>query len=117
MRGSLRQLGVERRDQHAAVAQQHWLTVALGEHLDAGPDVADTRRADEHPSERAVLAFDLQVRLEARNLAAVGVPLDLEVGQTEVRPVEQDHPRAGAEDRPLERRGSPRRARRAPPAS
>ena len=31
----VRQLGVERRDEHVAVAQQHGLAVELGEHLDA----------------------------------------------------------------------------------
>src|SRR6266576_5150060 len=41
------QLRVERRDEKASLSQQDGLTVELGEHLDAGPVVAHTRRADE----------------------------------------------------------------------
>ena len=39
----------------------------------------------------------IQVGLEARHLAAVGVAVDLDVDGIEVVAVEQDHPRAGAE--------------------
>ena len=39
----VRQLGMERRDEHVAVAQQHGLAVELREHLDLGPDVAHAR--------------------------------------------------------------------------
>src|SRR4029078_12980248 len=43
----VRQLRVERRDEEAAVAEQHRLAVELGEHLDARPGLGDARRADE----------------------------------------------------------------------
>src|SRR3954467_3002496 len=46
------QLGVERGDEHAALAQQHRLAVELGQHLDAGTDLGDPRRADEDASQR-----------------------------------------------------------------
>src|SRR5262245_62997582 len=39
--GIVRQLGVERGDVHAPVAQQHRLAVELCDDLDVGPDVAD----------------------------------------------------------------------------
>ena len=64
----------------------------------------DPRRADEDAAQRLVLALQLEVGLEARDLAPVGVAADLEVEQAEVAAVEQDHPGAGAEQRPLESR-------------
>ena len=51
------------------------------------------------PRSGSLVAVELRVGLEARDLAAVGVPVDLEVDEPEVRAVEQDHPRAGAEHR------------------
>ena len=75
---------MERRDEHAPVAQQHRLAVELGQHLDVRADVADTRSADEDAAERLVLACDLEVGLEARDLPAVGVPVDHDVGETEM---------------------------------
>ena len=49
------------------------------------------------PAQRLGLALELQIGLEARELAAVAVALDLEVDETEMGAVEQDHPRARAE--------------------
>ena len=80
------QLRMERRDEEAPVAQQHRLAVQLGEHLDVRPELGDPRRADEDPAQRLVLAVERQVGLEARDLAAVGVPVDRQVDQAEVRP-------------------------------
>src|SRR5437763_258661 len=62
------QLGVERGDEHAALAQQHRLAVELGQHLDAGSRLGNARRSDEDPPERLVLAGQLEVGLEARDL-------------------------------------------------
>ena len=49
------------------------------------------------PRSGSALADQIQVGLEARELAAVAVPLDLDVDEPEMCSVEQDHPRAGAE--------------------
>jgi hypothetical protein len=99
----VRQLGMERSNEDAAVPQEHGLAIQLGQHLDVRADVAHARRADEHAPERAILSVELEVRLEARHLPTVCVPVDLQVGQPEVRAVEQDHPRTRAEDRRRER--------------
>ena len=113
----VRQLGVECGDEDRAVAEQHRLAVVLGEHLDAGADVPHARGADEDAPERLVLARDREIRLEARDLPAVGVPRDLDVHQPEVRAVEEDHPGAGAEDRSSEDADRLVDAVLAPPAS
>jgi len=97
--GIVRQLGVERGDEDPPVAQEHRLAAELGQNLHVGSDVAHAGRADEDSPERTLLPVELEVRLEARDLPAVRVPVDLEVGQPEVRSVEQDHPCAGTEDR------------------
>ena len=101
--GIVRQLGVECGDEHCAVPEQHRLAVELREHLDARPGVAHARCADEHAAEGPVLGLELEVGLEARDLAAVGVAVDVDVGQPEVVAIDEDHPRAGTEDRPVER--------------
>ena len=85
----VRQLGMERRDEHAAVAQQHRLSVQLREHLDVRPGLANARRADEDATKGPLVAVELDVGLEARDLAPVRVPLDLEVCEPEVRTVER----------------------------
>ena len=98
------QLRMERGDENPPVTQRgrarprHW----LGEDLDGGAVVGHARRADEDAAQRLVVAGEVEIRLEARELAAVGVAIDLDVGEAEVGPVEQDHPGAGAEDRLLE---------------
>src|SRR5438128_4972356 len=94
------QLRMEGRDDRTALAQEHRLAVELREHLYAGPRVGHARRADEDAAERLAVAGQLEIGFEARHLPAVGVAADLEVKHTEVAAVEQDHPRAGAEDRP-----------------
>jgi hypothetical protein len=78
------------------------LAVELGEDLDARACIGDARSADEHPTQRLVLPGDLEIRLEARDLAAVGIPPDRDVHQSEVVAVEEDHPGARAEHRPVE---------------
>ena len=69
---------MERRRKDTAVADEHGLATETREHLHPGPHVADAGRADEDPGERLRLAGERQVRLEARHLAAVGVPVDLD---------------------------------------
>ena len=96
------QLRMEGGHDRPALTQQHRLAVELREHLDTGTRVEHARRADEDPVQRLVLAGELEIGLEARDLPAVGVPAHLEVEQPEVAPVEQDHPGAGAENGPLE---------------
>ena len=56
------------------------------------------------PRSGARVSFEREIGLEARRLPAVGVPLHLDVHEPEVVAVEDDHARAGAEDRPLELR-------------
>src|SRR5436190_9534045 len=97
----LRQLRVERGDDEASLAQEHRLAVQLGEHFHLGAALADARRADENSVHRLGVADDRKVGLEARDLAAIGVAVDLDVDRTEVVAIEHDHPRAGAEHRPL----------------
>src|SRR5581483_4030354 len=69
----LRQLRVERRQQHTTVAHQHGLPVALGEHLHVRPELLDPRRPDEHGPKRRLAVLELEVGLEARHLAPVAV--------------------------------------------
>src|SRR3954471_10640151 len=92
-----RQLRVERRDEEAALAQQDGLAVVLGQHLDVGAAVAHARRADEDTAERLLLPTQPQIGLEAGDLAAVGIAVDVEIHQLEVPAIEDDHAGAGAE--------------------
>ena len=85
----------------SAPPEQHRLALVLGEHLDVRPGCHDPRRADEDAPKRLPLG-KLEVGLEARNLPAVRVALDLDVDEAEMRSVEQDHSRASPEDGPAE---------------
>src|SRR2546427_7816425 len=96
------QLRVERGDEEATLARKDRVPVDRGEDLDVRPDIRDPRRADEDRVHRLGLAFDVELRLEARDLTPEGVPHDLDVDEPEVVPVEHDHSGAGAEDGPLE---------------
>src|SRR6186997_402833 len=100
--GVVGQLRMERRDQHAALAQQHGLAVELGQHLDARSGLGDAGRANEDTAERLLLSGQLEVGLETRHLPAESVARHLEVEHAEVVAVEQDHPGARAEHRPRE---------------
>src|SRR5207244_5580569 len=88
-----RQLGMECRNEKAALAEQDRLSVELGQNLHVLPRLAHAGRADEDAAERLVGAGQAEVRLEARDLAAVRVAVDLEIPQTEVPAVEGDQPR------------------------
>src|SRR5215216_7369267 len=79
-----RQLGVERSNEEAILAHEHRLTFVLGEHADLGPNIADAGGADEDTPQRLALAHKREVGLEARDLAAVRVPVDLQVDETEM---------------------------------
>src|SRR5919199_6586271 len=76
----VRQLRMERRDEESPLPQQHRLAVQLGQHLHLRTVVAHARRADEDAAQRLAVA-DVEVGLEAGHLAAVRVPVDLEVDQ------------------------------------
>src|SRR6185436_10401416 len=64
----LRQLGVERRDEETALAQQDGLAVVLGQRLHPAADVPDARRPDEDAPQRLVLPLEPQIGLEAGDL-------------------------------------------------
>src|SRR6266536_3292719 len=97
-----RQLGMERGDEETPLACEHRPALVLGQDLDFRPRFADTRRADEDPAERRVLSGEREIRLEAGDLAAVGVSVDREVDEPEMVTVEHDHPGTGTQDRFLE---------------
>src|SRR3954467_14946687 len=101
--GVVRQLRMEGVREKPAVADEDGLSVELGEDLDVLPHLAHPRRADEDASQRPALAGQLEVGLEARDLATEGVSVNLEVDRAEMVSIEDDHPRARAEDRPAKR--------------
>ena len=68
----------------------------------SSPPHSTRELTDEDAAERLRLALELQIGLEARELAPVRVSLDREIGEAKVIPVEQDHACARAENRPLE---------------
>src|SRR5438128_11047675 len=80
------QLRVERRDEEPPLPREDGMAVVLGEHLDLRPRIEDARGADEDAAQRHRLPHELEVGLEARDLAAVGVPRHLEVDEVEVAP-------------------------------
>ena len=95
----VRELGVERGGEDAPLAYQDRLLPEAADDLHAGPGIDDPRRADEHALERLPVALELDVGLEARHLAPVGVPLDHDIEQPEVGAVEEDHAGARSEER------------------
>src|SRR4051794_15589056 len=74
------QLRVERGDEDAPLAREHAVPVDLGQHLDLRPRLLDPRRADEHRAHRLVAVTDVEIRLEAANLAPERVAADGDVG-------------------------------------
>src|SRR5438034_1459093 len=79
-----RQLGVERRDEYPALACEHGLALELREDLDALAGLAHAGRADEYATQRLVLTRQPEARLEARDLATVGVSVDDEADEAEM---------------------------------
>src|SRR3954469_10289014 len=75
------QLRVEGRDEEASLTQEDGLAIVLRQHLDVRTEVGDARRADEDTAKRFVVIAQAQVGLEARHLATVRIPVDLEIHQ------------------------------------
>src|SRR6187551_749516 len=67
------QFGVERRDEEPPLAEQDGIAVELGHHLDSFAHVGHARRADEDAAQGPRVAGEVEVGLEARDLAPVGV--------------------------------------------
>ncbi len=84
------------------------MTVHLREDLHAGAVLGDPRRTDEHRPQQAggvwvgripIDTAQLDIRLEAPQLAPERVALSANVHQPEMLAVEHDQPRARAQDR------------------
>src|SRR5262249_6092318 len=96
------QLGMEGGDEQSSLARENGPPVDLGEHLHPGPDFVDPGRANEDSAHRIVQPCHVEVRLEGGDLTAEGVPPHAKIDEPEVIAVEDDHARAGPEDRLLE---------------
>src|SRR5690348_10892362 len=96
------QLRMEGGDEEAPLARQHRMTVHLREHVDVRPRLLEPRRPDEDRAQWLVAVPYVEIRLEAVHLATERVPTRRVVAEAEVVAVEDDHPRARAEDRPAE---------------
>ena len=95
------QLRVEGAGEHAAFADRHRVPVVGGEHLHLRAVALDPGRPDEDGAQRLVAdSLDLQIGLEALQLAPEGVAGRRRVDQAQVRVVADDHPGAGAENGP-----------------
>src|SRR5579862_4854233 len=73
------ELRMERGDEESSLPREDGMAVDLCEHLDLRADVLDPGRTDEDRAQRALVAGELQVGLERRDLAAERVPAYLEV--------------------------------------
>src|SRR4051794_24060976 len=93
------QLRMERGNEQPPLAREHRVTVDLGQHLDVRADVLEPWSADEHRTQRLVAVADVEIRLEARDLAPERVAPHAEVAEREVVAVEDNHPGARPEDR------------------
>ena len=100
------QLGVERDGQHVALPSGNGMSVDACQDLDLGAVLDDPWRPDEHRAQRPLrkpvelaVGAELEVGLEAVDLAAERIALDGDVHHTEVLAVEHDHARARAEHR------------------
>ena len=101
----------------AALARGDRVAVDAREDLHRGPVLVDPRRADEDRADGLALdAGEAQVLLEGVHLAPEGVAPRDDVHEPEVRAVEQDQARAGAEDRHARRARTRAAARRGPRA-
>src|SRR5215467_8850778 len=96
------QLRVEGGDEETSLARQHRVAVDLREHLDIRPRLVEPRCPDEDRAQRLVSVIDLEIGLEAPDLTAERVAARRVVAETEVVPIEKDHPGACAEDRAAE---------------
>jgi hypothetical protein len=98
----IRQLGMERGDEKATLAQEDGLAVELCEHLDVRAGCRHARCPDEDASQRLTAVFELEIGLEARHLPSVCISAYREIDEPEVFAVEEDHPGARPEDRGAE---------------
>jgi hypothetical protein len=98
---------MKRGDEDAALAQQDWIAVELRENLDLWTCLLYAGRADEDAAERLVLSRQLEVRLEAPDLAPVAVSAHDEVDSAKEGlvgnsvhsiPRQEDHPGARPEN-------------------
>src|SRR5436190_22014009 len=95
------ELGVKGAEQDTSLAHGDGASVDARQHLDLGAMLLDPRRPDEDGAQRVrAQALDLKLRLEARDLTPEGVATRARIDQAEVVPVADDHPGAGAQDRP-----------------
>jgi hypothetical protein len=78
------------------------VAVDLGEHLDPRPRILEPRRPDEDGAQRFFAVSDVEVRFEAPHLATERIAPRPVVADAEMVAVEDDHARAGAEDRAAE---------------
>ena len=99
---------MEGRSEEASLPDEDRVVIEAGEDLDLGTDLHDPRRADEDAAQRALVACEIEVCLEAAHLAPIAVAAHGDVERTQERLVghavdgvarEQDHPCARAEDR------------------
>src|SRR5262249_13420243 len=104
--GVSRELGMEGRRQHVAVADEHGRAGGAGEDLGAGPELDEPRGPDEDRGERASGQARLERRLERVDLPPVRVSLHDRVEEAEARlggrsdlAREEDRSGAGAEER------------------
>jgi hypothetical protein len=98
--GVVGQLGVECRGEDAALADRDRMSFVAGQHLDPRPVALDPGGANEDRAQRLVAdSLDLEVGLEALQLAPEGVAARRRVDEAEVIGVADDQPGAGAEDR------------------
>src|SRR4029077_19218833 len=68
--GVVGQFRMEGRDEEPSLARQHRVAVDLREHPDVRPRLLKPRRADEDGAQRFVAVADVQICLEALDLAA-----------------------------------------------
>src|SRR5437773_12071223 len=87
----VRELGMEGREEDAAVADEHGVLAVAREELDGAREGRELRRADEDAIELARERPEtLERRAEAVDLAAVRVALDGDVGEAEAEGLPAD---------------------------
>ena len=96
------QLRVEGRDEDPPLTGEDGMPVDRREDLHIRSCLADPRCPDEDRAKRLVLAGDLDVGLEARDLPTERIPLHGDVDQAEPLAIEDDHPGARPEHCALE---------------
>jgi len=94
---------MERRRDDAAVAHEHRLAFVLGENFHVPSGHTHARGTDEDAAQRSAFAGERKISLEARDLAAVGVSIHLDVDEPEMVAIEHDHAGTRPQDRTLER--------------